>query len=146
MMQALCAVLALAHGASVALQGATNAALRGRIGLGAAMVVNTAPILAAAVLIALADGSWSRLGALRTTPPHLFLGGAYGFLIVIAAIIVFPRLGAAPTLMLVVAAQLAVALALDHAGAFGLPVAALSWRRVIGVATMLAGLALALKR
>ena len=114
-------LLALVTGAAVALQGATNAALKGRIGLGAALVVNTTPILLAVLLLAWADGSWRQLSSLGEVPRPWLLGGLYGLVIIAGAAVVFPRLGATTTLTLFVAAQLAAALALDHLGALGLP-------------------------
>jgi transporter family-2 protein len=137
------AFLALVQGAAVTLQGATNAALRDHVGLGAAMVTNTLPIILAAFLLAATDGSLPRLADLPRTPPHLLLGGLYGFVIVAAAIVVIPRLGAAATFTLVVCAQLGVALALDHLGAFGLARIPISWDRMLGVGLVIVGVLLA---
>lgn len=136
-------ILALATGAAVALQGATNAALKGRIGLGAALVVNTAPILLAVLLLAWADGSLRELRGLDRVPPLLLLGGLYGLVIITGAAIVFPRLGATTTLMLFVAAQLVTAIVLDHLGALGLPRVEITPTRLAGLGLVVAGVLLA---
>jgi transporter family-2 protein len=54
--------------------------------------------------------------ASESSPWFLYLGGAYGLLIIAGAAFAFPRLGAGPTTALMVAAQLSMALLLDHLG------------------------------
>ena len=50
-----------------------------------------------------------------------------------------PKLGAGTTLVVIVASQVALGVALDHFGLLGLKVHAASWLRVTGVAVVAVG-------
>ncbi|MGZ5567349.1 MAG: DMT family transporter, partial [Limisphaerales bacterium] len=60
----------------------------------------------------------------------------------IASLVALPKLGAAAVFSLVIAGQLITALILDSTGAFGVPHIGISTTRAIGVALLLAGVAL----
>jgi transporter family-2 protein len=60
--------------------------------------------------------------------------------------VVAPRLGAATLTMLVVAGQLAMSLALDHFGLVGFAQRPINLTRVAGVALVIAGALLTLRR
>jgi len=62
--------------------------------------------------------------------------------VVLAALVAPPRLGAATTIALFIAGQLAASLAFDHFGALGVPVHPLDIKRALGVACLVAGVAL----
>lgn len=137
----LLVLLALAMGAASAVQGATNGTLAGRIGLSSAVLVNATLVFAGALAVWL----FTRKG-FATQPPSpwwLYAGGAYGLFIIAGAAFAFPRLGAGPTTALMVAAQLGVALALDH---FGVPAGkvAVTPMRLFGVVLLLVGALLVL--
>jgi transporter family-2 protein len=138
-MNALWMFLALAMGVCVALQGSFNSALAARAGVGAALVINTLIVLAGAVVYAIAFSARPAWPALDGVRWHECLGGVCGFLIILAAVLAFPRLGAGLTLTLAIAAQLFTALALDHWGALGLPAHPLSWPRAAGAGLLIAG-------
>ncbi len=110
----LLVLVALGMGIALAVQGATNGTLAGRIGLSGAVLVNAALVFGGAVTMWL----FTRRGV-ATEPPSpwwLYAGGAYGLFIIAGAAYAFPRLGAGPTTALMIAAQLATALTLDHLG------------------------------
>lgn len=137
--QLLFAVLAIAGGAATAIQAAANAGLKAHIGLGGALVVNTAIVLIAAIAL------WLATGARMTffppgTPVTLYLGGVCGFVIIAALALAFPHLGAAWAISMVVLGQGIAALAIDHFGLLGMPRDPLSATRVLGVALVAAGL------
>src|SRR5436190_23204280 len=84
--------LAVVAGVAVAFQGATNQGLLKSAGIGPALVVNTVIVLLGVT------GLWLATGAQTTFFPAgaswtLYLGGVFGFIIIAAAVLVFPRPG-----------------------------------------------------
>jgi transporter family-2 protein len=134
--------LAIVAGCASALQGATNGALSGRLGLSNAVLINAFVVTlgASALWIVLPRGPSISAAAI---PWFLFLGGLYGLVIIAGAAFAFPRLGAGPTTALMVAAQLCAALILDH---LGLPSGkiAVTPIRVVGACFLIAGALLVL--
>src|SRR5262245_60095738 len=93
-MKAMFAALAVVAGVAVAFQGATNQGLLKSAGIGPALVVNTVVVLIGTIALWLAPGTQTTFfpaGASWT----LYLGGVFGFVTIAAAVLVFPRLGAA---------------------------------------------------
>jgi transporter family-2 protein len=76
------------------------------------------------------------------TPWVFYIGGFCGFLIVFSLALVFPKIGAALAMALVVLGQSAAALAIDHFGLLEMPKAPLSIARVAGLALVAGGVAL----
>src|SRR5438876_10866917 len=98
------AALAVVAGVAVAFQAATNQGLVKWAGLGPALIVNTIVVLIGAT------GLWLATGAKTTFFPAgaswtLYVGGIFGFIIIVAAVLVFPRLGAAYAIALMVCGQ-----------------------------------------
>src|SRR5215510_4769614 len=111
--------LAVVAGAAVAFQGATNQGLLKSAGIGPALVVNTVVVLIGAT------GLWIATGARTTFFPDqtswtFYLGGVFGFVIIAAAVIVFPKLGAAYAVALMVCGQCLAAMFIDHYGLMGM--------------------------
>ncbi len=132
------AALAIAAGIAAALQAATNAGLSRSAGLGPALVVNTVIVLIGAM------GLWAAMGARTTFFPadaswKLYLGGLFGFVIIASLALVFPKIGAAYAIALMVGGQCVAALVVDHFGLMGMPRDPLTVQRVIGVALVAAG-------
>ena len=135
-------IVVLAGGAT-ALQAPTNARLAGAV----ASPVNAAFIsfaVGTVVLGVVAAALHTRpdMAATRALPWYAWLGGAYGACFVVAAAWGVPRLGAAMTITLMVAGQLALSLLLDHFGALGVPRQPLNLGRIAGVALVFAGVLL----
>jgi transporter family-2 protein len=132
------AALAIAAGVAAAVQAATNAGLSKATGLGPALVVNTVVVLSGAI------GLWAATGARTTFFPAgaswtLYLGGLCGFAIIASLAFVFPRIGAAYAVALMIGGQCVAALAIDHLGLVGMPRDPLTLQRIIGVALVVAG-------
>ena len=126
------AALAVAAGVAVAFQGATNQGLQKSAGIGPALVVNTVIVLFGAT------GLWLATGAKTTFFPAgaswtLYLGGVFGFIIIAAAVLVFPRLGAAYAVALMVCGQCLAAMVIDHFGLMGMETRPATLQRVLGV-------------
>ena len=75
---------------------------------------------------------------------QVYLGGSplLGATFVTSSIVLAPRLGAAVLIATVVAGQMVGSLFVDHYGAVGYPQHAVSVSRVVGVALIVAGVAL----
>ncbi len=138
---AVFALLAACVGIAICLQGATNGAFGQRLGIAAAVVVNLTVALVGALLAWWLSPRPPQAGG--PLPWWIWLGGVYGLAILAGAAFVFPRLGAGAATAVVVAAQLATALCLDHFGWPGerVPVTPM---RLAGVVLLVVGAVLVL--
>jgi transporter family-2 protein len=131
-MKLVFALLAIAAGVAAALQAAANAGLSRAAGLGPALIVNTVIVLIGAI------GLWAATGA-RTT---FFPAGVSWplYLVIIASLaFVFPKIGAAYAVALMIGGQCVAALTADHFGLMGMPRDPLTIQRVIGVVLVATG-------
>ena len=72
-------------------------------------------------------------------PWWMWIGGVLGAAYLTAIILATPKLGAGTLMAVVIAAQVAVSVVLDHFAAFGLDRHSFSWGRAAGVLLFLAG-------
>jgi bacterial/archaeal transporter family-2 protein len=141
------AVLGLAGGAVLPIQGAINAELNAE--LDAATAVGAFSFLVATAGMALVLGGFLAAGAprprvepLRGVPWWGWLGGLCGATYVTAVFLLIPEIGAAPVVVLTVAGQQLASVAVDRYGLLRLPRREISRRRLAGVALLLCGVAL----
>ena len=80
--------------------------------------------------------------ALGTAPWWTWSGGVIGAFVILAALTSAPRLGAATTVALFIAGQLAASLAIDQFGVLGVPVHEIDAKRALGVLLLVAGVVL----
>jgi transporter family-2 protein len=139
-MDAILAACAVAAGIATSFQATTNAGLAKHVGLGPALVVNTVVVLLGAIGLWLATGARTTFFPAGTTWT-LYLGGFFGFVIVAAAAFVFPKLGAAWAVALMVFGQSLTALTIDHFGLIGMEPVAVTPQRLVGVSLVAAGVA-----
>ncbi len=141
---ALPAIIAmLLGGACLALQAPTNAMLGRGVGspVNAAMVsfmVGSVGLLVAALILRAKPD----IGVIRTLPWWVWLGGLYGAVLVAGTTFAAPRIGIASALTIGVAAQLAVAVALDHVGAMGLQARPIDLSKIAGLVLVAGGVIL----
>jgi len=141
MTKILFALIAVVAGVAASIQAAANAGLSSRIGLGAALVVNTSIVLFGTLVFYFArspQGSFFPFG----TPWSLYVGGVCGFVIILSLAFVFPKIGAAVAIALVVLGQGAAALAIDHFGLLGMPKEPVTLARIAGLLLVGGGVAL----
>lgn len=133
----------VAGGAMLAAQAPVNASLARAVGdpLLAACISFGIGFLALSV-IGLARGAWPTGAALAGAPWWSWLGGVLGAFYVAVVIWGVPKLGAVSMIAALVFGQLVAALVLDALGAFGLPVHAVSWQRLLAAALIFSGLLL----
>ncbi|MGZ8378933.1 MAG: DMT family transporter [Gemmatirosa sp.] len=140
--------LTLFVGALLALQAGVNTQLRAGLGDAglAALVSFVVGTLALALFVVVQRPALPDMATLARLPWWYWVGGALGALYVAVVTVVAPRLGAATLTMLVVAGQLAMSLALDHFGLVGFTRKPIDLTRTAGVALVLAGALLTLRR
>ena len=145
---AAAASLALVAGLAGSIQVAVMGRFGERIGSFEALAANLifSSILAVTVLLVLRQSLAGFGDALRSPWWYWVGGGGMGVIVVLSITVVTPRIGAAATIGLLIAGQLAMGVVIDTYGLFGVEKVALSWPRIIGVLLLAAGAVLALRR
>ena len=130
-------------GVFLASQAPINAALARSLGdpLLAACISFGIGFLALAAISAF-RGAWPMMGAVIAAPWWSWAGGLLGAFYVAIVIWGVPQLGVVSTVAALVFGQVAAALILDAVGAFGLPVQAITWQRLVAAGLILSGLVL----
>jgi bacterial/archaeal transporter family-2 protein len=141
------AVLAFTAGIAGAVQVAVMGRFGERVGtieaLAFSLLLST---LVAAVALLAARGSLSGLSEAARAPKWLWVGSLMGTFVVLTITIAAPRIGVVAVTALLIAGQLGTAVAIDRYGFFGVERIGLPWPRVVGVALLVAGAALTLRR
>jgi bacterial/archaeal transporter family-2 protein len=133
----------VAGGAMLAAQAPVNAALARALGnalIAACMSFGVGFV--ALAIISVLRGAWPSAAALAAAPWWAWIGGLLGAAYVALVIWAVPKLGVVTMIAALVFGQLVAALVLDSVGAFGMPVTAISWQRVMSVVLVLGGLVL----
>jgi bacterial/archaeal transporter family-2 protein len=141
MTKLLFALIAGVAGVATAFQSAANAGLASRIGLGAALVVNTSVVLLGTLIFFLIQGPHATFFP-SGTPWFLYIGGVCGFTVILSLAFVFPKIGAGLAIAVLVLGQGAAALAIDHCGLLGMPKEPLTLARLAGLFLLASGIAL----
>jgi bacterial/archaeal transporter family-2 protein len=144
---AFAAVLA----ATAGLAGAVQIAVQGRLNerVGSIEAAATASVIGAAlalVVLLLARRSLAGVGDAVAGPKWQLLGGAMSICIILAITVAGPRIGVVATTAFLIAAQFALAAVIDRYGRFGVERIPFSWPRVLGLALLVVGAALTLRR
>lgn len=133
----------LAGSAQIALLGTLGRRV-GELETAAFAFVLTAVVGVAILLVA--RRSLSGLVDAVHEPMWLWLGGLAGVFVVTAIIVAGPRIGIVATSALLIAGQLAAATVIDRFGWLGVDRVAVNWERVAGLALLVAGALLTLRR
>ena len=141
------AVLAFAAGIAGAVQVAVMGRFGERVGaieaLAFSLLLST---LVASVAMLAFRGSLAGFGEALRAPKWLWVGALMGAFIVLTITIAAPRIGIVAVTALLIAGQLGTAVAIDRYGLFGVDRIGLAWPRVAGIALLVLGAALTLKR
>jgi bacterial/archaeal transporter family-2 protein len=137
----LFAAFAVLAGFAATVQASANAGLSERVGLAAALVVNTTIVLAGTLIFFFARGPHTNFFP-AGAPWTLYVGGVCGFVIILSLAFVFPKIGAAWAIALVVLGQSVAALVIDHYGLLGMPRDPITLARIGGMALVAAGVGL----
>jgi transporter family-2 protein len=142
MIKLLLMLVAVLAGAAGACQAAANAALAGRAGLGTALLLNTALVLAGVTALFFATGGPRTLGAVAGAPLSHYVGGLCGFFIIATITFAFPRVGGGVALAAMVMGMGLMGLIIDHYGLWGMRLVPVTASRLAGVACLVAGVVL----
>jgi len=145
----LLGLLALVSGALIPVQAATNAALSKAVGGNvpfAAMMLFLVGLAGTALVMALSGSRLPTMNELQEVPWWGYAGGLIVGFYVLTITFLAPRLGVGAAIALVVTGQVLAAVTIDHFGLLRSLTIALSPTRAIGVALMVVGVFLALKR
>jgi bacterial/archaeal transporter family-2 protein len=140
--------LGLVAGAVLPVQGAINAQLRSDLGapitVGAIsfVVATVSMALVLALALTVSAASRPRPRGLTGLPWWGWLGGLCGAAYVVSVFACIPEIGVAPTIGLTVAGQQVASVFVDRFGLLRLPQREVGTRRLLGVAVLLAGVAL----
>lgn len=75
----------------------------------------------------------------KSVPYFVWTSGLLGAFFVTAIIILSPKLGAAPTLSIMIVAQLLLSLVFDHFGLLGFSIHQINWQKLVGTVLLLVG-------
>jgi transporter family-2 protein len=131
-------LIGLIGGAAVGFQGPMLGAMSQKMGpIPSTFIIHVGgTITAGAILLLARDGGLTRW---REVPPAYLFAGIAGIVVHLALSFTLPRVGATTSTLLLIAAQLMVALVLDHFGWIGVPENPVSVWRVAGVVLVLVG-------
>ncbi len=147
MSRGLAVLLTAAAGCFVGMQAPINARLARQIGsLQAATVSFLVGTLALILIAALSRGGLAGIDNAGKAPWWALIGGLLGAFYVTVALLTVRTLGASGLTAIVVAGQLAIAVAIDRFGLFGIAKEHIAAPRVIGLVLLLAGVVLVVRR
>lgn len=138
-------LFALVAGALITVQTGSNSQLKKGLGqpLPALLVNYVLGISAVLIVTVIKRGPLPAVE--RSTPWWAWVGGLFGAMYGLAAIVLASQLGAATLTALVVTGQLICAVVLDHFGWLSFDIHPASWARIAGCALMVIGLVLIAK-
>lgn len=138
-------LIAVLAGMAVPFLAAINAAFGQAIGsVYWASLVLCAVAFATILIVALATGAGAPGPAAFAAMSWWHLAaGCFFTVYIVSMTFVAPRIGLGNAVVLVIVAQILTAVVFDHFGLFGMAVQPLDWKRALGVAFLIAGVALA---
>ena len=140
MEMAIAALVVLIAGVATAVEAPTNALLNQNVSslVFTAFVTMAVGALGAGLVLLMVrpqlQPSWA-----TTTPWYALTGGLYAAAIVAMGAYATPKLGAGPTMVMTVTAQVVTGIVLDHMGALGLEKHPVSWLRIAGCLVAIVG-------
>ena len=143
--------LAVAITAVAGLAGSVQVAIMSRLGerIGIVEALAFATLLTAVLSFTVLLAARQSLAAYADgfrSPVWLWAAGLMGLIVIFSITYATPRIGAAATIGLLIAGQLAMGAVIDRFGLFGLERIPIGWTRVLGIALLALGAGLSLKR
>jgi len=145
MNQILLLVLMFCGGIAIAFQPSINGRLAQKIGTFESSCISFAVGTLFLVVLVLVAGKGSLKGVAHASWWELS-GGVLGAFFVTMTIVAIPRIGTTAAMAAVIGAQLTTGVLLDHFGLFGFRTIPLDSKRAIGVALLMAGAGLIIRK
>jgi transporter family-2 protein len=131
-------IIGLLGGLAVGLQGPLTSLMSQRLGtMESIFIIHLGGAVAAAIPLLLWRGGG--LAGWRSVPWYALGAGVLGLVVLGTISQTIPRLGVAPTIVLIVVGQLVLGTMLDHFGLLGAAVRPVDPARLIGIAVLLFG-------
>lgn len=147
MSRALAVGVGVGAGCLVGMQAPVNSRLGRSVGSVQAasfsFLVGTALLL---VIAAFVNGGLGSLGQVRSVPWWALVGGLLGAVYVTVALVAVRSLGASGLTAVVITGQLAISVAIDRFGLFGIAKQHIDASRIIGLVLLVAGVVLVVRR
>jgi transporter family-2 protein len=137
-------LLAFVAGMAVPTQASLNSRLAGVVQspIAAAFVAMGLGTCALFTVLLVSGYSFSNLVSTDGGSKSIWIGGLCGAMFVASMAVTVPRIGVMLSLALTVAGQMALSLAIDHFGWFGMPQTDISAARLVGAVLITAGVVL----
>jgi transporter family-2 protein len=143
----LAVLVGIGAGCLVGMQAPVNSRLGKSVGSVQAasfsFLVGTVVLL---VIVAFVHGGFSTFGKLGRAPWWALVGGLLGAIYVTVALVAVRTLGASGLTAVVIAGQLAISVAIDRFGLFGLAKQHIDASRILGLVLLVAGVVLVVRR
>jgi bacterial/archaeal transporter family-2 protein len=143
----LAVLVGIGAGCLVGMQAPVNSRLGKSVGSVQAasfsFLVGTVVLL---VIVAFVHGGFSNFGKLGRAPWWALVGGLLGAIYVTVALVAVRTLGASGLTAVVIAGQLAISVAIDRFGLFGLAKQHIDASRILGLVLLVAGVALVVRK
>ncbi|MDK2821540.1 MAG: bacterial/archaeal transporter family-2 protein [Clostridia bacterium] len=138
-MKILFVLLAILAGSLIGMQGPINSSLGSKIGLIEAALFN---FLVGGLVLAINVAVWGKgsIFLAKEAAWWQLTGGLLGATFVFSSIFIIPKLGAAVTMLSVIAGQMTISLIADHFGLFGLRQMPINYYRLSGVVLLFCSL------
>jgi transporter family-2 protein len=138
--------IAVLAGVMVTMQSVLNSALGGKTGyLGSVLILTAISIAVLVVLIRLFPGTANLQSLPGFSQWYLYAGGVLGIVIVVAPILLIPKIGTTATLTGLVVGQLLLAVVIDHFGVLNVQRVEFDITRLFGVVLLAIGAYLVVK-
>jgi transporter family-2 protein len=145
MNQILLLVLMFCGGIAIAFQPSINSRLAQKIGTFESSFISFAVGTLLLLILVLFAGKGSLKGVANASWWEL-TGGGLGAFFVTMTIVAIPRIGTTAAMVAVIGAQLTTGVLLDHFGLFGFRTIPLDSKRALGVALLMAGAGLIIRK
>lgn len=146
MNQILLLFLMFMGGIAIAIQPSINGRLAQKVGALESSLISFAVGTLFLAVVVLSAGKGSIRGVTNNSSWWELTGGCLGAFFVTMTIVAIPRIGTTAALTTAIFAQLTTSVILDHFGLFGFRTIPMGSKRAIGVALLMAGAGLILKK
>ena len=138
-------LVGLAGGLAIGLQAPLASLINQRLGvMESVFIIHLGGAIGALSLLLIYRGG--SLGEWQTVPWYALAAGLFGIVLISSQVLIIPSIGVAATITLIIAGQLIMASVIDHFGLFEIEARSFGWEKVIGLAIVLLGVWLTVRK